>query len=328
MVSIVVPVYNVERYLEECVESARKLKADVEILLIDDGSTDRSGILCDGWAEKDSRIRVIHQKNGGLSAARNTGIQNVRGEYVLFLDADDFLDPVETDRMLARLHPDTDILMGMYNAYYTDRNISEPENSSGFLSLEGEVAAGEILAVATACKDGCYMTAWRFVCRRDFLLEHNLLFLPGIYHEDEEWTSRLFLKADRVTVTHHYFYQYRQARSDSIMAVVKPKHLFDSFIIIERMDGLCFAAAEDKKAYLCGRMGRLYLNNLIHHRSLDGTDRQRSEALLKRWQSACAPHMPGLLGRLTAVCVNLLGIDLTCQILAAARQVKRMAKGA
>ena len=80
LVSIVIPVYNVEKYLDACVESVLKLQSDWEAILVDDGSTDESGRLCDRWADKDSRISTVHQKNGGLSAARNTGIRNSQGE--------------------------------------------------------------------------------------------------------------------------------------------------------------------------------------------------------------------------------------------------------
>ena len=93
LVSIIVPVYNVENYLTECIESTLKQTYhNVEIILIDDGSTDRSGKICDTYANKDNRIKVFHKKNGGLSDARNMGIGKVTGEYIYFLDSDDILD--------------------------------------------------------------------------------------------------------------------------------------------------------------------------------------------------------------------------------------------
>ena len=91
-ISIIIPVYNVENYLRECVESVCKLRTPAQIVLVNDGSTDNSGALCDALAAEDARIKVIHQENGGLSAARNTGIRNSTGDYVMFLDSDDFLD--------------------------------------------------------------------------------------------------------------------------------------------------------------------------------------------------------------------------------------------
>ena len=92
-ISIIVPVYKVEKYLDRCVESlVRQTFDDIEIILVDDGSPDKSGKMCDEWEKKDERIRVIHKKNGGLSEARNYGIEAARGDYVAFIDSDDWID--------------------------------------------------------------------------------------------------------------------------------------------------------------------------------------------------------------------------------------------
>ena len=93
-VSVIIPVYKVERYLDACVESViGQTYTDLEILLVDDGSPDCCPAMCDAWAEKDPRIRVIHRKNGGLSAARNTGIEAASGEFLIFTDSDDRMEP-------------------------------------------------------------------------------------------------------------------------------------------------------------------------------------------------------------------------------------------
>ena len=92
LVSIIVPVYNVEPYIETCIQSLiRQTMGNIEVILVDDGSTDRSGELCDQYAEADERIRVIHKQNGGLSSARNAGISAAKGEYLLFVDSDDYV---------------------------------------------------------------------------------------------------------------------------------------------------------------------------------------------------------------------------------------------
>ena len=97
--SVVIPVYKVEEYLDECVQSVlSQTYTDLEAVLVDDGSPDRCGRMCDDWAKKDHRVHVIHQQNGGLSAARNTGIRNATGDYILFLDSDDWW---ENDTVLA-----------------------------------------------------------------------------------------------------------------------------------------------------------------------------------------------------------------------------------
>lgn len=319
MISVVVPVYNVERYLDACVRSALELKTEVELVLVDDGSTDSSGALCDSWAEKDSRVRVIHQKNGGLSAARNTGIQNAHGSHVLFLDSDDFLDPKETDRMLGQLTDTADVLLGLYDNYYMDTHRCERENCNGFLKLRGETTMEDFLAAVPADGSSCYMVAVRFICRREFLLAHDLLFFEGIYHEDEEWTQRLLCVAKNILVTDCVFYRYRQGRESAITSVVKPKHIFDCMTIIRRGQVLV-QKYPHRAQYLHRRMAGLYLNGLIHLHSLKGEDYTRVLQLLRQLRP-CACYMTGRIGIPARLCLSVLGIRVTCRLLAVAREL-------
>ena len=122
-VTVIIPVYKVERYLDACVESVvRQSYADLEILLVDDGSPDRCPALCDAWAEKDPRIKVIHRENGGLSAARNSGIDAAKGEFLLFVDSDDLLEPDAVRRAVdAQRQQDADLVMFLYrDEYYNE----------------------------------------------------------------------------------------------------------------------------------------------------------------------------------------------------------------
>lgn len=320
MVSVIIPVYNVKDYLDECVASVLKLKTETEILLVDDGSTDGSGLLCDAWAEKHSHVRVIHQENGGLSAARNRGIQNARGSHLLFLDSDDFLDPEETDRMLGHLTDSTDVLMGLYNNYYTSENRYAPESAAGFLSLSGTVPVARFLEAIPADGSSCYMTAWRFVCRRAWALANELLFFADIYHEDEEWTARLLCKAQEITVTDCYFYQYRQARSGAITSGVKPKHLFDSLTIIRHHQTL-EKEHPDNLQYLQRRQGMLYLNCLINLHTVQGAEKKQICSQLRQLRR-CASHMSGKIGKLARLCLKLTGVRITGMLLGAAKKIR------
>ena len=104
LVSVIVPVYNVEKYLDKCIKSILNQKyRNIEIILVDDGSTDSSGSICDSYAKKDDRIKVIHKKNGGLSSARNTGIDEAKGEYIGFVDSDDYIDEDMYETMVKKL---------------------------------------------------------------------------------------------------------------------------------------------------------------------------------------------------------------------------------
>ena len=122
MISVLMPVYNVEKYLEKTLESVKnQTYTDFEVIMVDDGSTDSSGQLCDKWTQEDSRFRVIHTENKGVSAARNTALSLVRGEYIFFMDSDDFIEPETFEELLDTLHKnEADMVMG--NLFYTDNN--------------------------------------------------------------------------------------------------------------------------------------------------------------------------------------------------------------
>ena len=126
MISVIVPVYNVEKYLPKCIDSIiNQTYTDLEILLIDDGSTDNSGKICDNYAKKDKRIKVIHKKNGGLSDARNTGLNICTGDYISFIDSDDYIEPDMYDKMInTAIANDIDIISCNYNHIYNEQNFS------------------------------------------------------------------------------------------------------------------------------------------------------------------------------------------------------------
>lgn len=323
MVSIVVPVYNVERYLDACVQSALRLKTDCEILLIDDGSTDGSGACCDRWAAADPRVRVFHQKNGGLSAARNTGIRSSIGESILFLDSDDFLDPAATDAMLAQCGQ-SPVLTGLYRTYDSETGRFAPESCEGLLRLTGTVPIGTFLRAVPGDGQSCYMVAVRFVVEREFLLANGLFFHEGIYHEDEEWTQRLLCTADSVTVTHAYFYQYRQARAGAITDCVKAKHVFDTFTILQCARELLHTPGltDERAAYVRQRMANLYLNNLINDSVLSDAERDRARILLREFHDCCAPGMCGKRGTPVRLCDRIFGLRGTLALLHMANRLR------
>ncbi len=311
--SVIIPVYNVYRYLSECVSSALKIGHDTEVILVDDGSTDGSGALCDELAAEDTRIKVIHQQNGGLSCARNTGIKNATGDYIMLLDSDDFISAEEVDKMLEAFGGSAEILMGLYNKYYTEEDLYEKESCDAFLKINGLVTADEFLAAIPKSGTSCYMTAWRFVISREFIINNGLFFFEGIYHEDEEWTQRLLTCAKNFFVTHQFFYQYRQARSGSIMATVKPKNIFDAFTIMDRAEKLYKALPDtsQKKQYLGYRIAQLYISNIINLYVLNKEEWAAAIKKLKEYKNKCRPYFKGIIGISINIFQTVLGIEFT-----------------
>lgn len=201
--SIIVPVYNVEKYLNRCVESLLgQTFSDIEIILVDDESPDACPSMCDEYAKRDSRIKVIHKKNGGLSDARNAGLAVAQGQYILFLDSDDYFEVDACERFAVYSNEKSDILIGdavVEGGNCSLRHISCAENTSftGPQYLKQAHRAGK-----------APMAAWLNAYRREFLVENNLSFKFGILHEDEQFTPRAFLKAESVALTDVTFYHY------------------------------------------------------------------------------------------------------------------------
>ena len=323
-VSIVIPVYNVKAYLEKCIASVLELKSETEVILVDDGSTDGSGELCDLWADKDSRIKGIHQKNGGLSAARNAGIQVSTGEYILFLDADDFLDPDETDRMLAYLQEKPQVLMGLYRNYYGEDENMEQEDSPVFFLMKGKVPIDEFLHTIPGDGMSCYMIACRFVVQRELILKDHLFFCQGIYHEDEEWTSRLFCSIDSIYISHCFFYQYRRKRKGSITLGIGKKHILDCLFIMKKINMLLEDRdlSTEKQQYFEKRMAQLFLNIVLNFYVLDRPERKQLYGELKKFRKNCVSNMSGKIGNIVKIFTRVAGIHTTAFLLMIVKKMR------
>ena len=209
VLSIVVPVYNVEQYLKRCLDSllSQNLSvSDYEIILIDDGSTDGSGSICDTYAGCNSNVRVIHQANRGLSAARNSGVASANGDYIQFVDSDDYIQTDVLAGLIERIHHDSlDILRFNYeNVDESDLIVHPNRNPKLYSDYSGSITDGKDFLL-NRLGFACY--ACQFIVRRDLALRFP--FTEGIHFEDTEWVTRMFPAADRVSSTDLVVYFYR-----------------------------------------------------------------------------------------------------------------------
>jgi glycosyltransferase involved in cell wall biosynthesis len=210
--SIVTPVYNVSLYIERCVQSAvDQLGRGDEIILVDDGSTDDSGQYCD-WFQRSygDCIKVIHQQNKGLSEARNTGIREASGDYIVFLDSDDWLMRGALAQIKSILFKRrVDVLIGKFRAYQMPPKAGIFDDPTDFdKQLGGDELNAEHVKRGIF-ENNMMCTAWRNVVRREFIKRNALLFEPGILHEDEEWCPRLYAAAQSFAFNTRPFYAYR-----------------------------------------------------------------------------------------------------------------------
>lgn len=210
LLSLVMPVYNVAPFLERCLQSlvAQDL-TDIEIVIVDDGSTDECPAILARFASNYPEIQVIRQENGGLSAARNTGLDHISGEYVAFVDSDDWIEPGYYRRLLdLALAKNLDMAHGNAMYHFEGRRDDHPIYHD---DLTDAVMSGrEVLRRRLADKSFLHMV-WMHLYRRDFIERLGMRFVPRLIHEDVLWTTRAFLEAKRVVydATPGYFYRQR-----------------------------------------------------------------------------------------------------------------------
>ena len=212
-ISIIVPVYKVEALLDRCVSSVTaQTYSNWELLLVDDGSPDRCGEICDSWAAKDHRIQVIHQPNGGLSAARNAGIELAGGKWLAFLDSDDWWAETFLEEMLEAVREqEADLAICGWTAVFEDGRPAETR-----LPEKGLLSSLEALKILSGPEGVLFVTAWNRLIRRS--LWKDLRFPPGKLHEDEYTAHLLLDRMPRIAVLDRPLVYYWQ-RKGSITAI-------------------------------------------------------------------------------------------------------------
>lgn len=231
ILSIGVPIYNVDKYLRKCVDSllAQDLSSsEYEIILVDDGSTDTCPLICDEYAYKHPHIRVIHQSNAGLSAARNTSITAAQGKYIMFVDSDDYVEPHVLADLLEQMERDSlDVLRYRLQYVNPQYEVYNPYKSDPFKGNDySEEPTYGVTFLNTRMNTQCY--AWQFILRRDLIYTQlsaldSCLFTPGIYFEDTDWTPRMLCKAKRVASTKTVVYNYLVREGSITNAVNRSK---------------------------------------------------------------------------------------------------------
>lgn len=227
MVTIIVPVYNIKKYLPHCVKSLlAQTCEEIEILLIDDGSTDGSRELCDSLAASDRRITTIHKPNGGLSDARNAGLDRAKGDWILFVDGDDYLAPNAIRRLLEFAEPDVDFVQFLYQETEDTDWLPDPDQSAApVICQETRQFFDRLYDMGGVAASSC-TKLWN---RRIF---EDTRFKKGILHEDEELMNRILPHCRKVVYTDLILYGYVMRNGSIVHSTFKPKQM-DVFPIME-----------------------------------------------------------------------------------------------
>lgn len=236
--SIIVPVYNVEKYIYKCIDSLyhQGLSDDIfEVIIVNDGTKDMSMEIVSSFTDQHSNIKIISQENQGLSVARNNGLAHAEGDYILFVDSDDFL----VDNSLAiilrtALDSSADILIADY-LKLTDEEIEKSVLVSNISNYNPSVMKGRDAFLQFFNPSECYI--WRTLYRYGFLEKKRLFFIPNLYFEDIPFTTECYLMVEKAVLFPLPFYVYRQ-HENSIVSSINKRKLLDLNQIIERLWGM------------------------------------------------------------------------------------------
>ncbi|RHK40817.1 glycosyltransferase [Bifidobacterium pseudocatenulatum] len=275
LISVIVPVYNVVRFLDRCVESiVSQTYSKIEILLVDDGSTDGSSLKCDFWAGKDDRISVIHKRNGGLSDARNAGLDVCLGEYIAFVDSDDYVDSRFIERMFDAL--------SRCSSTVSVCDVVREDESGNVLQKSRERRPQECVMSGRKCLGLTYVdpnavTAWSKLYHRS--LWEGLRFPKGRLHEDEFVFHEIMYQCDRVVVIADELYHYVQHRGSIMHTWYDIRYLDRIDAWLQRLDAFVkHGEGED----LIIPLLHMIMNDLYSSARLDWRDTRNEHAVVLR----------------------------------------------
>jgi glycosyltransferase involved in cell wall biosynthesis len=288
-ISIVVPIYNVEKFLKPCIDSV--LGQDYnsyELILINDGSTDKSGFICDAYATNHSQIKVIHKKNEGLSEARNTGIRSASGQYIIFLDGDDFLLEHSLRDIEAYLskHGDSDLILARLVRLYNNKHRVEDDITYHHISVPINYHSIDYMACLIK-KGNMIWSSSATIYRRTFLIEHHIYFPKDVTcAEDFDFYFQAILAGQVIHVYNGAFICYRVGRQGSIMTKKNEASIYDTLFTYKKWfyNIREMTAKEQSKKIVCQMLSNAYVKK-IHFIGLFGIrEQKRLVQLVKRNQ--------------------------------------------
>ena len=236
MVSIIVPVYNAEKYLKECVDSILgQTLTDIELILVDDGSTDSSSAICDTFAAKDSRVMVVHKENKGVSSARNTGIAVASGDWIAFVDSDDICEK----QMLAELYDAAKEIcapMAICSTNLEGKNKKAIDAARASDTIE--ISSSRLMLQrlwASEYDNNLFTAPWNKLYNREFFGE-SLRFQEGIIYEDDELFNRLYVREYPIAIVHKPLYNWRMNPNSITHQLFAEKNSYFLSILSQRVE--------------------------------------------------------------------------------------------
>lgn len=323
-ISIIIPVYNVEEYLQECVDSVLEQNFyDYEILLVDDGSTDKSGELCDLYSDKFDFVKTIHKENGGLSEARNTGIKHAKGQYILFIDSDDYIFKDTLSQLNYTLEEDSEVEVVLFDALKLFPDGSLIPLQDGYSKGKIFQQTHEDILKHLTSLDKFPGSACTKLVKKRLLEDNNLFFEKGLLSEDIDWTMRLLSCATRYNYCKHFCYCYRQFRSGSITNSVNLKNIKSLIFIIQKWS----SESEDNndiskiQPYINKFMAYEYMIVLFYFSSLTRQEKKemKGDIISLSWLLSASKNKKNIIIKLI---FDIFGLSITSNILSVYQKLR------
>lgn len=314
LISIIIPVYNVEAYLHKCVNSVLDQDfKDIEVLLVDDGSPDNCPAICDEFAKKDARVKVIHKKNGGSSDARNEGMKSANGEYLMFLDSDDYWDGKDClfNLIQSMQVSNADIILyGAKDVFVESNTVRVARGNYDIATIrKGKDAAIQSL-FTTHHFPG---SAWILTIKRCLVLEHELFFVTGIKAEDIDWLIHSFSKAASFDAVNDAFYMYIKNRPGAITTTADSKSAVDILFSVSKWRPELEKDLSVTNTYLLSYLAYQYITAYIIYASVPGNEKRILHAELKK-NSGILKYAQGKKTVLSRTVIELFGIEFGAKI--------------
>lgn len=287
LISVIIPVYNVEKYLEKCMDSVIDQRLGeyhnkIEIILVNDGSTDNSLSIIKEYASKDSRIKVIDKQNGGLSDARNVALDRAVGTYIMFLDSDDWWDKDCLNTIINKINTssDLDVIIGGYKRI----NRQGEEYSLGSLDFNyiNNGTKTDVIKYMLEKSPIPLFGVWKYVIKKDVIDRYHIRFIKGMLCEDMDFTMQILLHSQKYGAIKDNFYCYRCEREGSIMNTFSIKRAEDMLKNINKWEKelLHYEQGEELRVAFCNKCSEDFVNQFYDIIMLKGLQKRQLRDLL------------------------------------------------
>jgi glycosyltransferase involved in cell wall biosynthesis len=315
LISVIIPIYKVEDYICKCVNSVLEQEfQSIEVILVDDGSPDRCPAICDEYVRKDQRVKVIHKSNGGSSDARNVGIQIAQGDYIMFLDSDDYWEGYSCLKNLTEKMNVGRAEVILYGAQEVNLSANAIQRSRTGYNIE-DIQLDKETAIKSLFKTKLFPgSAWIMALKREFIVKYQLTFKKGIKAEDIDWIINVFTHASFFDAVNNYIYVYNKNRPGSITVTSDSKSVEGIMYSVKKWMLVLEENPNHVNKLLLSYLGYQYITSFVTYAGVTYELKKKLSPELKQYKRILKYEKYGR-GLICRIIINVFGIKLGSSII-------------